>query len=120
MGHILVRVTIRGTKGEKTLEEVVVDTGATYTVIPTEIVEQVGAVETPWTVKLLLGDEREVIAKIYVAEMELNDRKGPMRIASFEKAVPAIGVDTLETSGLKVNPLTGKLEPSRGDYALYV
>ena len=120
MGHILVRTIIRGTKGEKTLKGVVVDTGATYTVIPTEIVKQVGAVETPWTIKLLLGNKRKVSAKIYVAEMELNGRRGPMRIASFKKAIPAIGVDTLETLGLRANPLTGKLEPSRGACALYI
>ena len=120
MGHILVRAIIRGTKGEKTLEEVTVDTGATFTVMPTKIVREVGAIKSPWAIDLLLGNRRKVKAATYLAEVELNGRKGPMRIASFEKAVPAIGVDTLETLGLKVNPLTGKLEPARGAYALYI
>ena len=120
MGHILVRALVRGIKGEKMLEKVVVDTGATYTVMPIEIVEEVGAIKSPWTVELILGDKRRVKAIAYFAEIELNGRKGPMRIASFKGAVPAIGVDTLETLGFKANPRTGKLEPTRGDYALYI
>jgi len=43
-----------------------------------------------------------------------------MRIATFDDAVPVVGVDTLETLGLKVNPGTGKLEQVRGEFLLYV
>jgi len=34
--------------------------------------------------------------------------------------VPVIGVDTLETLGLKVNPATAKLEQVRGEFLLYI
>ena len=79
-----------------------------------------GALKSLWAIELLLGDERKVKATVCLAEIELNGRKGPVRIAAFENAVPAIGVDTLEMLGFKVNPLTGKLEPVRGSYALYI
>ena len=120
MGHIHVDATIRGIKGERTLKGVVVDTGATVTVLSTKVVEEVGAIKSPWVITLLLGNKRKVKATVHLAEIELNGRKGPVRIAAFKNAVPAIGADTLETLGFKVNPLTGRLEPVRGPYALYI
>lgn len=120
MGHIHVNATIRGVKGERILKGIVVDTGATVTIMPKNVVEEVGAIKSPWVIKLLLGNRRKVKAMVHLAEIELNGRKGPVRIAAFKNAVPAIGVDTLEILGFKANPLTGKLEPVRGAYALYL
>jgi predicted aspartyl protease len=120
MGHIFVDAVLRGTRKEKALKNVIVDTGATYTIMPTEVVEEVGAIKTPWRVELMLGNKKKVKAAVYVAQMEIKGRKGPMRIASFKDAVPAIGVDTLESLGLRADALKGKLEPVRGDYALYI
>ncbi len=57
---------------------------------------------------------------VYLVEVELNGRKGPVRIAAFEEAIPAIGVDTLEKLGLRANPVTGKLEPILLGYALHI
>jgi len=42
-----------------------------------------------------------------------------LRILAFENAIPVIGVDTLETLGLKVNPVTGEIEKTEY-YMLYV
>jgi len=69
---------------------------------------------------LMLGNKTRVKAKIQMAEIEIEGRKGPMRIATFDDAVPVIGVDTLETLGLKVNPATAKLEQVRGEFLLYI
>lgn len=120
MGHVYVNALVRGLKGEKTLEQVIVDTGASLTVMSLETMEEVRAVETPWTVDLMLGDRRKVKARVYMAEVSVNDRRGPVRIAAFKGAVPALGVDTLETLGLQVDPVAGKLTPVRGDYLLYI
>lgn len=49
-------------KGEKTLEQVIVDTDAFFTVMSLKTMEEVRAVETPWTVDLMLGDKRKVKA----------------------------------------------------------
>jgi predicted aspartyl protease len=54
-----------------------------------------------------------------VAEAEIEGRRGPLRILAFKDAIPVIGVDTLETLGLKVDPLTGRVEKTEY-YMLYV
>jgi len=102
------------------LRRVLVDTGASLSVIGPDVLKDAGAMETPWTMDLMLSNKTKVKAKICMAEIEIEGRKGPMRIATFEDAVPVVGVDTLETLGLKVNPGTAKLEQVRGEFLLYI
>jgi len=113
MGHVEVDAYIRGVKEEVKLEKVIVDTGATYTVLPIELMEKIAAVETPYTVDVELGDGRKIRAHIYVASMRIHEREGPSIIAAFKEAKTVIGVQALEALGLKVDPTTGKLEPAR-------
>jgi predicted aspartyl protease len=47
-----------------------------------------------------------------------NGRRGPVSILAFKDAIPVIGVDTLETLGLKVDPVTGRIEKTEY-YMLY-
>jgi len=89
-------------------------------VIGPDVLKDAGAMETPWTIDLMLGNKTKVKAKIHMAEIEIAGRKGPMRIATFDDAVPVIGVDTPEKLGLKVNPVTAKLEEVRGEFLLYI
>jgi len=58
LGHIRVDLRVRGGRGERRLENVLVDTGATYTVLPLEILEEVGAIKNPHPITLELGDGR--------------------------------------------------------------
>ncbi len=44
---------------------------------------------------------------------------GPIRILAFSGAMPVIGVDTLETLGLRVDPVTGRIEKTEY-YMLFV
>jgi predicted aspartyl protease len=117
VGHVFVRVRFRG-RDVIEFEKVLVDTGASFTVMPLEIAERY-FIETPFTVDLRLGDGRVVKAKVFVAEGEVEGRRGPLRILAFENAIPVIGVDTLETLGLKVDPVSGRIEKSEY-YMLYV
>jgi len=111
---------VRGLQREVELKHILVDTGASFTVIGPDVLRDAGAMETPWTMDLMLGNKTKVKAKIRMAEIEIEGRRGPMRIATFDDAVAVIGVDTLETLGLKVNPATAKLEEVRGEFLLYV
>lgn len=120
MGHIYTDAIIRGLKGDKKLERVLVDTGASFTIMSLDVVKEVAAIETPWSVDLMLGDKRMIKARVYVAEVEVEGRRGPVRIATFRDAIPALGVDTLETLGLQADPVSGKLTPVRGEYLLYI
>ncbi len=113
MGHVKADVCIRGVKGEIELKGLIVDTGATYTVLPIKLAKKVGAIETPYTVDIELGDGRRVKARIYVASIRIQEREGPSIIAAFEGAKAVIGVQTMEALGLKADPVSGKLEPTR-------
>jgi len=64
---------------------------------------------------LTLGNKIEVKAKVRMAEIEVEGREEPMRIATFDDAVPLIGIDTLETLGSKVNLATAKSKRSVED-----
>ena len=117
MGHIFVRAKFRG-KDVLEIDKILVDTGASFTVMPLDIAEKY-FIETPFEAELKLGDGRVVKAKMFVAEIEIEGRKGPLRIMAFKNAIPVIGVDTLETLGLKIDTSTGKIEKTEY-YMLYV
>jgi len=117
MGHIFVGARFRG-KDVLEVDRILVDTGASFTIMPLNLAEK-HFIETPFEVELKLGDGRIVKAKMFVAEVEIEGRRGPLRIMAFKDAMPVIGVDTLETLGLRVDPSTGKVEKTEY-YMLYV
>lgn len=113
MGHVYVDLTLRGQKEEVILKDVLIDTGATYTILPEGILNNAGAIKLAYKSRLELGDGRHVEADFYTSIIKIDDREAPVAIATFEDAKPLIGVLTLESLGLKVDPTTGKLEPTR-------
>jgi len=113
MGHVFTDVVVKGWKGEMLIKDVIVDTGASYTTLDKDIVEMVGAWAIPHSVNLELGDGRTVSAKIYAVLVGLEDRVAATLAACFEGAKTVLGVRTLEDLGLKVDPVSGKLEPTR-------
>lgn len=113
MGHVYVEISLRGQKGEVSLANVLVDTGATYTIIPEEILQQTGAIKLPYKGRLELGDGRRIEAEFYSTVIKLADREATIVVGTFKEAKAFVGVLTLESLGLKVNPVTGKLEPTR-------
>jgi predicted aspartyl protease len=117
VGHVFVKAKFRG-RDVVELKEVLVDTGASFTVMPLSTARD-HFIETPFSADLRLGDGRIVKAKVFIAECEIEDRRGPVRVLAFEGAVPVIGVDTLETLGLKVDPVTRRIEKTEY-YMLYV
>jgi predicted aspartyl protease len=117
VGHVFVKARLRG-RGVVEFEKILVDTGASFTVMPLDVAER-HFIETPFAVDLKLGDGRVVKAKVFVAEGEIEGGRGPLRIMAFENAIPIVGVDTLETLGLKVDPVTGRIEKTEY-YMLYV
>jgi predicted aspartyl protease len=117
LDHVFLKARFRG-KWVLEVDEMLADTGASFTVMPLDVAEKY-FIETPFEVDLKLGDGRVVKARVFVAEAEIEGRRGSLRIMAFEGAVPVIGVDALETLGLKVDPLTGRVEKTEY-YMLYV
>ncbi len=119
MGHVYVDIAVRGAAGEVLLRNVIVDTGASYTTLSKDIVEKIGAWTIPHRVDLELGDGRLVKAEICAVIVSLGDRSAATLVACFEGAKSVIGVRTLEDLGLKVDPVSGRLEESRPKNVAY-
>ena len=56
---------LRGSRGEVLLKNVIVDTGAAYTILDEKTANEVGAWRIPFEIHLELGDGRIVKASMY-------------------------------------------------------
>ncbi|MBM3333369.1 hypothetical protein FJY63_01790 [Candidatus Sumerlaeota bacterium] len=113
MGHVHTDIAVKGSKATALLKNVLIDTGATYTVLPENVLEQVGAWGPMGGSEVALGDGRKVQAKGYGVRIKIGEVEGPSISMAFEGAETVIGVETLESLGLKVDPTTGRLEATR-------
>ena len=89
----------------------IVDTGAIYSTIPTSAIEQLGLPQIGVT-SLTLLDGRNVTARMFIGIMEIEGREIGTTFSSLGNGFITIGVRDLEGLGFKVNPSTGKLEPT--------
>ncbi len=112
MGYTRVKGLIGRRKGECEEVEFLVDTGAFYTIIPPALAEKL-SIKAVEVAELTLADKRKVMAGVTVAYIKLLDREGILPIAIMDSPEPLLGVTTLEGLGLRVDPVTGKLEHSR-------
>jgi len=112
LGYVRVRGLIGRRRCEAEEVEFLVDTGSFYTVIPSALAEElkIKAVEKT---ELILADKRRVEAGITVAYMKLLDRDGVLPVAIMDSPEPLLGATALEGLGLRVDPVTGRLEHSR-------
>lgn len=108
MGYVYTDLIVRGVR-EK-MVRALVDTGASYLVLDPKTISEIGLSPTPYEVELTLADRRRVRARLYLAEVMAEGRKGPVLVAEFNVPTPLLGVFALETLGLRPNPLTGRLE----------
>ena len=99
---------IHGERGEKVLEGIV-DTGVIYTVIPKEILEEIGVKPTEKRKFIAFGGEIE--RELGEAIIELMGRSCTTKVIFGEsRDLVVIGVYTLEGLGLEVDPISGKLK----------
>lgn len=113
MGHLYTDMTVRGSKAAVELKKVLIDTGATYTVLPEKVLEEVGAGRIPAEVEVELGNGQKVKAKAYGVAITIEGVEAPAISITFDGAQTVIGVETLESIGLKLDPTTGTLEFTR-------
>jgi len=110
MGHVQVKAKI-GDLGRRKIVEVdaLVDTGATSTVVPRKLADELGLDIVDKVTALTAGGKVSVdLTLIYI---ELEGKRGfvPAMISDIIDRV-LIGVTTLETLGLQVDPVTGRLK----------
>jgi predicted aspartyl protease len=113
MGHVHTDVTVRGSKSAVKLKKVLIDTGATYTVMPEEILAKIGASLLPAKVEVTLGNAKKVKAKAFGVGIKIKGVEAPAISIIFKGAQTVIGVETLESVGVKLDPTRGKLEFTR-------
>lgn len=113
MGHIYTDIELVGQTKRIRLKKVLIDTGASYTVIEPKLLESISAPKLPGRFKIELGDGRKVIAYAYGCEGKIGKHYGPVIAVTFPKAKNVIGVETLESLGLRFNLRKQKLEETR-------
>jgi len=75
--HIYTDIEVAGIKGRKTLKRVIIETGATFTVLPREVIEEIGAPRVPVDpVEVELSDGRRVKAELYAVGVKIGSRWG--------------------------------------------
>lgn len=113
MSHLHTDMTVRGSKAAIKLKNVLIDTGATYTVLPQKILDTAGASPLPGKVEVTLGNAKKVKAKAYGLTVKIKGVQAPTVSLTFKGAQTVIGVETLESIGVKPDPTTGNLEFTR-------
>ena len=111
-------VRLESMDGEKSLEmEAMVDTGASYTMIPGHMLKEMGV--TPIDkIGLRLADARVVEYDMGEARATINGRSIPTLVVfGPDDARPLLGAYTLEGLRLAVDPTHGRVIPATTAYA---
>lgn len=113
MGYVITKALI-GDPHQTKVEEVefLADSGSFHPMIPPSLAGRLGIkpiIET----EVILADKRKVKAPISVAYFKLLDRESIFQVVIMDVPVPLLGVTVFEGLGIKINPVTGKLEYSR-------
>ncbi len=114
MGHV--RVTVRFTNPEQQdgavdVEEALVDTGATWTVVPRALARQLGLRLVGQVTAKTAAGPQSLDQSYALVELEEKKMVTPLLISDTLDSV-LIGVMMLEALGLAVDPTSGQLKES--------
>jgi aspartyl protease family protein len=112
MGHV--RQEVELTAEKSTRIRMLVDTGATFSVIPKTLADAIGVKPRGGRYTVTLADGRRVKCASDIVRFRLGKREAPGVILIGSVAEPLLGVETLEGLGLAVDPRRGRLIPTRG------
>jgi clan AA aspartic protease len=113
MGCAKVTAKISDPEQTQTKElEFLVDTEASYVVIPSSIAEELELKPIKRT-RVTLADKRELDAGYGFAYVRLLGREAPVTALVFDAPMPLRGTLTLQVLGLEVDPAKEELRPSR-------
>jgi len=111
-GHVYAQVGLWGTSGQRRVRAMV-DTGATLTVLPPRIAEEIGVPRLPMTLKLELADRRQIAAEAGPVILSCRGIQVPATVVIVPRAKPLLGAQALKSLGLTVSARTGKLRRVR-------
>lgn len=112
MGHVQIELTLIGSRSGRKVTALV-DAGATYTVLSPELAEALGIPKLPRALKLRRANGHSVEAQVGTVVIRIQDREAPATAVLLPGAEPLLGAEALEALGLKVDPTTKVLEPTR-------
>ena len=119
MGHVVVDAELAGAKRERV--RVLVDTGATYSVLPADLAKRLKITEAPRRLKVRLVDGRRKSMRVGTVFVRLLGREAADTALIGPPGIePLLGVEALEALGLAVDPTSRKLKPTRGHAVLLV
>jgi clan AA aspartic protease len=111
MGHLHQDVKLTGNKAVTV--RMLVDTGATFSMISEALARTVGIARAARPVRMTLADGRRMKVEAGVAIFGIAGREAPATILIGDVVEPILGVETLEALGLTVDPRKRRLTPSR-------
>jgi aspartyl protease family protein len=111
MGHIYQEVRLRADKA--ITARMLVDTGATFSVIPPHLAKALGIKRPRRSVSVRLADGRRVRLGADIVILQIDGREAPTTILVGKVDEPILGVEALEALGLVVDPQKKRLSPSR-------
>ena len=113
MGVTYVKGTLTGANGKQATAEFLVDSGATYTLVPDGVWQTLGLVPKR-RVSFTLADGTRVERSVSECHLALPEGDGHTPVILGEPGdEPLLGVVTLEILGLVLNPFKRTLEPMR-------
>ena len=90
--------------------ELLADTGAIYTVVPASILNEL-KIKVIGKRKFRLANNEVIERDVGIIGIKINELTTHSIVVFGDENVYLLGAVTLEELGLKVNPLTGELEP---------
>jgi clan AA aspartic protease len=113
MGLIHIEGTVTGPHGKQVTLKLLVDSGATYTLLPQQVWHDI-ELEPMDSVKCILADGTEVERRVSECLIALPQGRRHTPVMLGEKDDEALlGVVTLEILGLILNPFSRTLQPMR-------
>ncbi len=99
-------------KSEKSVElDFLIDSGAVYSLVPGKILDSL-EIETYRTIDFTLADGTKINRRVGNGYFEYNGEGGPAPVIYGEEGdEPLLGITTLESLGLVLNPFTRELHP---------
>ena len=119
VGHIVVEAELSWKRAARV--RVLVDTGATHSVLPSDLAARLGVVASPRPIRVELADGSHRSMRVGAVLVRLLGREaGDTALIARRGAEPVLGVEALEALGLTVDPRSRKLRPKRARAVLLV
>jgi clan AA aspartic protease len=111
MGHVFQAVKLAAASEANVT--MLVDTGATFSLISPALADRLGVARLPRTTTITLANGQRIEAQVGTVLFEIGDRRSAGTVVIADCDEPLLGIETLEAMGLAVDPSSGSLKPTR-------